>query len=487
MGTTYEISKNSSLQVWLGTGFYNVIDGAKTSTDEQISVINPSTGEALATVPDIGQDLLNNAVIAAREAFPGWSALQFSERKAILSNALRTIEEHVEELSVLLTAEQGRPLAQARWEIDFLTKGFGAAYMHMELPNKEQDVPNIGHVTKRHAPVGVVGAISPWNLPVLLSFAKAFPALLAGNSVVLKPSPFTPLTVLRISDYIRELFPHGVLNVVTGGDNLGPWMTSHPGIDLITFTGSTETGKKVVKSAAPTLKHVSLELGGNDPGIVLSDADPQQIARALFDSMFRLSGQGCICLKRLYIHESIYIAVTDALIAIASATVTGDGFNPETDLGPVQNRPQYTRLQFLMEEIDRSGAPILYRGDVPTRTKGFFIPVTLLDNPPDDATFVTQEVFGPIRSVFKYKDLDEAIRRANNTSYGLGASVWGTDPEKLHRVALQLEAGTVWINQHAVRNPMVPASAYKRSGLGVEFGQEGLEAYCQLQVIATKH
>lgn len=485
MSTTYDISIDSSLRAWLGNGFYNIIDGARTSADESLSVINPSTEEELATVPDIGQSLLNDAVDAARRAFPGWSTLPFSERKAILSKAFRTIDMHAEELSVILTAEQGRPLAQARREIDLLTKAFGAAYMHMELPDKEKDVSNIGHVTKRHAPVGVVGAISPWNLPVLLSFTKAFPALLAGNTVVLKPSPFTPLTVLRISDYIRELFPPGVLNVVTGGDKLGPWMTSHSRIDLITFTGSTETGKKVVNSSAPTLKHVSLELGGNDPGIVLPDAHPQQIARALFDSMFLLTGQGCICLKRLYIHESIYTAVTDALVAIARGTVTGDGFDPETALGPVQNRPQYMRLRSIMKEINRCGTPILYQGDVPTRKSGFFIPITLLYNPPDDATFVTQEVFGPIRSVFKYKNLDEAIRRANNTSYGLGASVWGTDTEELHKVALRLEAGTVWINQHAVRNPMVPASAFKNSGLGVEFGQEGLEAYCQLQVIAT--
>lgn len=486
MNTTHHSFKDNGLQVWLGSGFYNVIDGASATADEHLSVINPSTGEELATVPDIGKGLLDNAVNAARKAFPGWSALPFNDRKTILSKALRTIEEHVEELSVLLTAEQGRPLAQARWEIDLLTKVFGPACMQMELPDKEQDVPHIGHVTKRQAPLGIVGAISPWNVPVILSFLKAFSALLAGNTVVLKPSPFTPLTVLRISEYIRKLFPHGVLNVVTGGDNLGPWMTCHPGIDLITFTGSTQTGKKVLNSTAPTLKHVSLELGGNDPGIVLPDADPQQIARALFDSMFLLSGQGCICLKRLYIHESIYTAVTDALVSIASTTVVGDGFNPETALGPVQNRRQYMRLRSILREIDQSGAPILYRGDIPTETKGFFVPVTLLDNPPDGATFVTQEVFGPIRSVFKYKDVNDAIRRANDTSYGLGASVWGTDPEELRKVAVQLEAGTVWINQHAVRNPTVPASAYKSSGRGVEFGQEGLEAYCQLQVIATK-
>jgi len=347
-------------------------------------------------------------------------------------------------------------------------------------------VQHIGHITKRYTPIGVVGAISPWNLPVFLSFTKILPALLAGNTVVLKPSPFTPLTVLRIADYVHELLPPGVLNVVTGGDDLGPWITSHPGINLITFTGSTFTGKRVLESAAATLKRVTLELGGNDPGIVLSDAEPEKIAQALFDSMFLLCGQGCISLKRLYVHEDIYSRVIEALVAIASATKVGDGFDPHARLGPVQNQLQYKRLQSVWDEIKRSGAKVLFRGVVPTNTEGLFFPVTLLDNPSDDASFVTQEVFGPIRSIFKYKNLDEAIRRANNTSYGLGASVWGSDSVELRAVASQLEAGTVWINQHAIRNPLVPASAYKESGLGVEFGPEGLESFCNLQVIAAK-
>ena len=241
-----------------------------------------------------------------------------------------------------------------------------------------------------------------------------------------------------------------------------------------------------MESAAATLKRVTLELGGNDPGIVLSDAEPEKIAQALFDSMFLLCGQGCISLKRLYVHEDIYSRVIEALVAIASATKVGDGFDPHSRLGPVQNQLQYKRLQSARDEIKRSGAKVLFQGDVPTNTGGLFFPVTLLDNPPDDASFVTQEVFGPIRSIFRYKNLDEAIRRANNTSYGLGASVWGSDPVQLRAVASQLEAGTVWINQHAIRNPLVPASAYKESGLGVEFGPEGLESFCNLQVIATK-
>src|SRR5260370_28080 len=294
------------------------------------------------------------------------------------------------------------------------------------------------------------------------------------------------LSCLLTPDYVHDVLPQGVFNVLTGGDDLGTWITSHPGINLITFTGSTFTGKRVLESAAATLKRVTLELGGNDPGVVLSDAEPEKIAQALFDSMFLLSGQGCISLKRLYVHEDIYSRVIEALVAIASATKVVDGFDPHTRLGPVQNQLQYKRLQSVWEEIKRSGAKVLFRGVVSTNTEGLFFPVTLLDNPPDGSSFVTQEVFGPIRSIFRYKNLDEAIRRANNTSYGLGASVWGSDPVQLRTVASQLEAGTVWINQHAIRNPFVPASAYKESGLGVEFGQEGLEAFCNIQVISAK-
>jgi len=467
-------------------GFYDIIGGQRFSAARKLSVINPATGKELATVSDIDAATLDDAVDAARKAFLPWRAFQLARRKEILNKALTEIDRHAEELSVLLTAEQGRPLFQARWEIDLLTKRFGPAFMQMDIPEIEQDLADIGHVFKRYTPIGVVGAITPWNLPVLISFIKTLPALLAGNTVVLKPSPFTPLTVLRISDYIRDLLPPGVLNTVTGGDELGPWMTSHPGIDHITFTGSTATGKRVMASASATLKHVSLELGGNDPGIILADADPHAIAQDLFNSMFLLSGQGCICLKRLYIHEDIYAALTNGLVAVARSAKVGNGLDPNTVLGPVQNHLQYQRLQSTWEEIRKSRATILFRGDVPTNEKGFFFPVTLLDNPPEDASYVAQEIFGPIRSVFKYKTVDEAIRRANNTSYGLGASVWGKNSDELKRVACQLEAGTVWINQHLVRNPLVPASAYKNSGIGVELGEEGVLEFCHIQVIGSQ-
>ena len=470
----------------LDHGFYNIIDGKRSVSGGRLAVIDPATGQSLATVPDIDRDALERAISAAREAFPAWSSTPYSARKAVIVEIVHVIEQHMDELSALLTSEHGHPATGARWEIEWLTKSYGPVLHQMDLPDEESEMEQVGHVVKRYLPLGVVCAISPWNLPVLLSFVKVLPALLTGNTVVLKPSPFAPLTVLRIADYINGLLPAGVLNVVTGGDDLGKWMTSHPAFDKISFTGSTRTGKEILKSAADTLKHVTLELGGNDAGIVLPDAQPEKIAEALFWSMYLLNGQACVGLKRLYVHEDIYDKLTAALVAYAGYIKTGDGFEPDTALGPVQNRAQYERLQSTLAEIEKCGTRILYRGQVPQGTGGYFFPVMLLDNPPDDAPFVREEVFGPIRSILKYKHVDEAIHRANNSSYGLGASVWGQDIEKAEAVARQLQAGTVWVNQHANLHPALPFNGFKNSGLGVEFGREGLEAFCKIQIIARR-
>ena len=266
----------------LENGFYNIIDGEKVAASKRLSIINPVTGKELAAVPDVDRALLSKAISDARNAFSGWGAVPFGRRKTILASLLDKIGDHADELCTLLAAEQGGPLAQARWEIDLLTKAFGPALMQMELHEKEQDVQPIEQITKRYVPIDVDGVISLWNLPVILSFGKVLPALLAGDTVVLRPSPFTPLTVLRISEYICKLLPPGVFNVVTYGDDLWPWMTSHSGIDLIVFTRSTNIGKPVLESAAGTLEPVTLELGGNDSKAV-DDADPEKIA--LFGSI----------------------------------------------------------------------------------------------------------------------------------------------------------------------------------------------------------
>jgi acyl-CoA reductase-like NAD-dependent aldehyde dehydrogenase len=470
----------------LTAGFPNIVNGQRINSLRSIKISDPVTGEELASVSDTQKDGLDQAIQAAKAAFPLWSSKIWNERRDILRNAMEELKSRTDELCTILTAENGRPYGMAQWEITWLLDTYAPALFQMELPDVTWHEHSVGQVTKRYVPLGVVAAISPWNLPFLLSFTKVLPSLLAGNTVVLKPAVFTPLTVLRAADYIGETLPPGVLNVISGGDDLGPWMTSHPDFQKVSFTGSTETGRKVFASAAPTLKHLTLELGGNDPGIVLPDADPQAIAEYLFQSMFLLSGQGCITLKRLFVHESIYQALSEALISCAQHQKLGDGFDPATTLGPIQNRPQFARLQTTWEEIQEAKTPLLYQGEVPSEGAGLFFPVTLLDNPPAEAAYVIRENFGPLRAVIKYRNLDEAIRLANATPYGLGASVWGTDPESLNAVARQLDAGTVWINQHLNAHPNVPFSGHKNSGIGIEFGEDGLKEFCNVQVIANR-
>ncbi len=269
---------NNFKKAKLENGFYNIIDGEKVVASKRLSVINPASGKQLAAIPDVDRALLNKAVSDARNACSGWGAVPFGRRKAILASLLNKIDSHADEFSALLTAEQGGHLTQARWEIDLLTKAFGPALIQMAPHEKEQVGQHIKQITKSYVPIDGGGVISRWNLPVILSFGKVLPALLAGDTVVLRPSPLIPLTVLRVSDYIRELLPPGVFNVVTGGHDLWPWRTSHSGIELITFSRSANVGKRVSESAAGTLRPVTLELGGNDSRAV-PDTDPEKIAR----------------------------------------------------------------------------------------------------------------------------------------------------------------------------------------------------------------
>src|SRR5258708_31801637 len=289
----------------LKAGFPNIVNGQRIDSSRLIKISDPVTGEELASVTDTQKDGLDQAVQAAKAAFPHWSSKTWNERRELLASAMEELKAHTDELCTILTAENGRPYRMAQFEATWIFETYPPAFLQMELPNSTWNETDVAQITKRYVPLGVVAAISPWNLPFLLSFTKVLPALLAGNTVGLKPAVFTPLTVLRAADYIREILPPGVLNVISVGDDLGPWMTSHPCFQKVSFTGSSETGCRVFASAAPTLKHLTLELGGNDAGIVLADADPQAIAESLFRSMFALSGQDCVTLKRLFVHETI--------------------------------------------------------------------------------------------------------------------------------------------------------------------------------------
>lgn len=465
----------------INTAFNMTIDGRAENSPDQIDVVNPATEAVVATIPDCSRAQLDAAVAAARAAYPGWRATPYAERQAALRAIGALVAEHAEELKQLLTAEQGKPHAAALGEIQAAAWWIGVV-ADQQLPETvNDDMPGQRSVT-RHVPLGVVGAIVPWNFPVLLAIWKIGPALLAGNTMVLKPSPFTPLATLRLGELLQSVLPPGVLNIVSGGDALGPMMSEHSDIDKISFTGSTATGRRVMASAAANLKRLTLELGGNDAAIVLPDAKVADIAEPLFWAAFTNSGQVCVATKRMFVHDSIYDELAAALVDIAGKVRIGDGTDPDSALGPVQNRAQYERVKAMIADSKAAGHRFLAGGD-PTDGAGYFVPVTLVDNPPDDARVVAEEAFGPVLPLLRYSDIDEAVVRANASEYGLGGSVWSSDPAAAADVAARLETGTVWINSAQGLTPFAAFAGHKQSGIGAENGLDGLLEFTVPQTI----
>lgn len=468
----------------MNTQLTMTIGGQATSSAASIPVIDPATGETFAQAPDASQAQLDEAVAAARHAFAPWSSTPLNERRAILGNVAGVLMTHLDTLAALLTQEQGKPLARAKEEI--MISAHWCAEVAKLTPETLtlEDTPDT-LVQVRRVPLGVVGAIVPWNFPVALAFFKIAPALLTGNTVVLKPSPNTPLTALKLGELLRDVLPPGVLNVISGGDALGPWMSSHPGIDKISFTGSTATGRKVMASASATLKRLTLEIGGNDAAIVMPDVDVDAIAPVLFWGAFANSAQFCLAIKRLYIHEDIYDKLADALAKLARQVRVGPGTNPESELGPVQNQALFERLKGLVADCQSHGWRLLAGGQ-PISTNGYFFPATLVDNPPDSSRIVQEEPFGPILPLLRFRTVDEVIQRANQSPYGLGGSVWCRDQSLALSIAQRLQTGTVWINEIHTLSPHKPMAGHKQSGLGVEQGIEGMLAYTQPQTISLK-
>ncbi|MET3513887.1 acyl-CoA reductase-like NAD-dependent aldehyde dehydrogenase [Pseudacidovorax sp. 1753] len=464
--------------------FPMTIGGAAVHAAATRGVVDPATEDVFAQAPVATHAQLDDAVAAARAAQPGWAARPWAERQAVLGALAQLHITHQETLAQLLTREQGRPLPKARSELAAAAWWYGE-YARMSLaPQVLQDTP-AALVEVRRVPVGVVGAIVPWNYPIVLAAWKIAPALLAGNTLVLKPSPFTPLTTLRLGALMQHLLPPGVLNVVSGDDALGPWMTAHPGIDKVSFTGSTATGRRVMQSASANLKRLTLELGGNDAAIVMPDVDVEAAARALFDGAFANSGQICIAAKRLFVHDAIYDRFAAAFTALAKAARLGPGDQEGVDFGPVQNRPQYERLVALLADCRRRGHRFLAGGELPPGP-GLFFPLTLLDDPPADSPVLHEEAFGPLRALIRFRDVDEAVARANASEYGLAGSVWCRDERLALAIAARLQTGTVWINEIQTASPHKPMAGHKQSGLGVENGEEGLREYTLPQTISMK-
>ena len=464
--------------------FTMTIGANQTSSPSTLQIVNPATEEVFAQAPDASLQDLNAAVSAAREAFPSWRRRPHSERQALVTSLGLKLQEHVDEFKLLLTLEQGKSLYWSGLEI-------AGSAMWLQMVAQQDNPVTINESTSdrqsetRYVPLGVVGAIVPWNFPLLLAVFKIAPALLAGNTMVLKPSPYTPLTALKLGELAREVLPPGVLNVISGGDELGPWITEHPDINKIAFTGSTTTGRKVMRSAAATLKRVTLELGGNDPAIVMPDVDISGVIPQLFWGAFLNSAQLCLATKRLYIHEAIYQPVVKALVEFSKTVKVGDGRQPDVQLGPIQNRPQYERVLSLIDGA-RSQRLKFVTGAKPMNGPGYFVPVTMIDEPPEDAPIVTEEAFGPVLPLLKFRTIDEAIQRANNSPYGLGASVWTRDEAIAQQIAARLECGTVWINEIHYTMPNAAFAGHKQSGLGVENGADGLLEYTVPQTVILR-
>lgn len=456
------------------------IDGRAVAGDDAFAVDDPATGAPFASAPACTQAQLDEAMAAAARAFPGWRDDEARRRQALRDGAA-ALRAEARPLAELLTREQGKPIARALGEVQAAATWLDAAAA-MELPVEVLQDDARGRVEVRRRPLGVVAAITPWNFPVALAAWKLAPALRAGNTVVLKPSPYTPLTTLAIGALLAPLLPPGVLNVVSGGDALGAWMTTHPAVRKISFTGSVATGQAIAAAAAPDLKRVTLELGGNDPAIVLADVDPRRVASRLFWAAFHNSGQVCTAVKRLYVDERALEPLIAELAAVARATRLGDGLDPATQLGPLTNRAQLERVHDLVVDAQRASGDAITGGE-PLARPGWFYPPTLVTGLADDARLVREEQFGPVLPILPFRELDDAIARANATHFGLGGSVWTQDPALGAQVAARLDCGTAWVNQHGATSPAVPFGGCKWSGIGHENGAPGLDAFTQLHVL----
>ncbi len=462
-----------------------LIGGEAVATSHHAPVANPSNGDVVGHMPLASEADLDRAVAAAAKAFRSWSQTSSEERAAACRAVAEKINEHAEELAQILTREQGKPLngLGSRFEIG----GALAWTRHtaeLDLPVEILQDDNEGRVELHRKPIGVVGSITPWNWPVMIACWHIVPAVRAGNTVVIKPSPLTPLSTIRLVEIMNEVLPPGVVNVVTGENAIGAALSAHPGIAKMTFTGSTETGKRVMASAVATLKRLTLELGGNDAGIVLPDADPKAIVEGLFWGAFINNGQTCAALKRLYVHDSIYEDVCRGLADYASRINVGDGLDEASILGPVQNEMQFNKVRELVDDARAHGGRIL-TGGAPMDRPGYFYPITLVADVDHGVRLVDEEQFGPALPIIRYSDIDEVVARANRNPAGLGGSVWSSDAEKAKRYAMQLECGSVWINKHGTIQPNAPFGGVKQSGIGVEFGTEGLKEFTTIQTVLS--
>jgi len=443
-----------------------------------------ATGETIGYAPQLSIADVDDAVARAKAAQPAWEALGHDERSALMLAAADAIDAHAEELAQLLSREQGKPLngPNARFEVGACSVWLRDA---AETPLEPQVLVDDGtdYAELVYRALGVVAAIGPWNWPLMIGIWQIAPALRMGNSVVVKPSSSTPLSVLALIKVMNSVLPEDILiPVITNGAG-GGHLAAHRDVAKVMFTGSTETGRRIVEASGANLARLTLELGGNDAGIVLPDADPQAIAEGLFWGAFINTGQTCAALKRLYVHESIYEQTLEALAAVASQMPMGNGLDEANVLGPVQNREQFETVKRLVDDAKARGGRVVVGGDPAPELGANFFRTTIVADLEDGVPLVDEEQFGPALPVIKYTDLEQAIASANRLDVGLGASVWSSDRDAARTVAQRLRAGTVWINSHGTLHPKVPFGGVKGSGYGLEFSVEGLKSVAEPRVI----
>ncbi|KAH7014164.1 aldehyde dehydrogenase [Microdochium trichocladiopsis] len=449
--------------------FSNVVNGKLVQTSKTRHTPNPSTLEANPEVPVCALQDVDEAVAHARVAAKKWAATPLAQRQQAVLDFAGALREHAADFAAMLTREQGKPTFLAH---DELNRSVQWLEDQAKLPFPEELVEdNKERIVKtRYVPLGVAVAIVPWN-----SCGKIAPALVTGNALIIKPSPFTPYCNLKLAELAQQFFPPGVVQALSGDDNLGPWLTAHEGIDKVSFTGSTATGKLVMQSCAKTLKRVTLELGGNDPAIVFPDVD-------IVDTATKI----CVAIKRIYVHASIYQPFLEAFVAVTKSLQVGDGMTEGVFVGPIQNKMQYDRVKGFLDDVHTSKANVAFGGSDGAdgaMGKGYFVQPTVIDNPKDNSRIVMEEPFGPVVPLLKFDSEEDVIARANNSEAGLGASVWSKDLQRAERVASQLEAGSVWVNSHLDLRPDAAFGGHKKRGLGAEWGVVGLRGYCNAQTI----
>jgi acyl-CoA reductase-like NAD-dependent aldehyde dehydrogenase len=461
----------------------NIINGQITSTSSTRSGINPTTSEKLWPVPVTSKEDLDTAVVHARKAFKTWSQTTYKERGTLLSRYADAIEAQHEELERLNTLETGKAISLSRAEVA-KTVDYLRNFATMELADELIEDTEERSITSTFVPLGIVGALIPWNWPALLGLSKVGIALMTGNVAIAKPSPLAPYTILKLAELASPIFPPGVFQALSGGDELGPWMTEHPDIDMITFTGSTATGKRVAASCSKTLKRTILELGGNDAAIVCDDVDMATALPKIAGGAFVQSGQICMNIKRIYIHDRIYDQFRDAMVGMVKDHFpVGDPLDENVFFGPLQSQAQFDSVKKFYDEAEEQGLRHALRGgplegqDTAATKGGYFLTPTIIDDPPRDSRVVTEEPFGPIVPLLRWSNEDEVVAEVNDSNLGLGASVWSKDLARAERMARRLEAGSVWVNSHFDVAANVPTGGFKESGIGRENGIEGFKNY----------